>query len=153
MLWNSRNLISNLSEFKIMLYKDAPHIAGICETWLKPGITPKFHNYSLLRKDRDINRGGGLAMLIRNDIKSSQISLQMYQDGYLEVLAIKLACDFGWGNILLCYNPCKNISVDEFNFYFQQIPYPQFIFGDFNAKHKFWSPSLVDSKCFEEIII
>ena len=114
----------------------------MCETWLRPNITPVFQNYILLRKDREGNRGGGIAFLIRKDLNLSVLPLQDYKDGLMEVMAVRVAFSNGWGNFLLCYNPCKNITKEELNFYFQQIPSPQFIFGDFNAHHQMWDPKI-----------
>ena len=60
----------------------------------------------------------------------------------MEVLALKIAFESGWGNLLLCYNPKQNLTKEEFDHYFTQIPTPHFIFGDFNARHHLWNPSL-----------
>lgn len=57
-------------------------------------------------------------------------------------MAVSLAFDTGWGHFMFAYNPCKDISKEEFDFYFTQVPSPSLIFGDFNASHRYWSPSL-----------
>ena len=129
-----------------MLETSSPHIVGICETWLKSNITPNFQNYDIIRLDRVARKGGGVAFLIRKDLKFSILPLQDFAGGYLEALAIKVAFSNGWGNFLMCYNPCKNITKEEFIHYFQQIPTPQFIMGDFNAHHKYWDPGLLGSE-------
>ena len=119
-----------------------PHIVGICETWLTSKVTPLFQNYKVVRTDRVGRRGGGLAFLIRKDLKFSLLHLNRFKEGHMEVMAIRVEFWNGWGHFVNCYNPNKNISKEEFNHYFQQVPSPQFIYGDFNAHHRFWDPSL-----------
>ena len=86
--------------------------------------------------------GGGVALLIRKDLKFSKLALREFVDGNKETLAIRVAFNNIWGNILLCYNPCKTIRREEFEYYFQQIPAPQLIIGDFNAHHRIWNPHI-----------
>ena len=125
LLWNSRNMVCNLSELKILLYEKLPQAVGICETCLQPSITPKFASYTMVRKDREPGLcGRGITFLIRNDVKYCLLPLHQYQGGNLEVLGVKVAFQEGWGHFLLCYNPCKNVTKDEFSLYFQQIPSP-----------------------------
>ena len=143
LLWNAQSILNKLSEFKNFLISKTPHIVGICETWLRADITPKFENYMILRADRVGGRGGGVAFLVRKDLKFSLIPLQNFDDGFMEVLAIRVAFENCWGNFLLCYNPCKAIRKEEYVHYFQQIPSPQIILGDFNAHHRTWDPKLL----------
>ena len=131
-----------MSELKNLIITLSPHIVGISETWLKKDVIPTLQNYKIIRKDREEIRGGGLAFLIREDLKFFQLSIQNYAGGNLEVLGIKIAVNDIWANILLCYNPCKKIEKAEFDHYFQQIESPQLIMGDFNARHQFWNPSI-----------
>ena len=146
LFWNARSILTKLSQFKNLLISSSPHIAGICETWLKSNTTPKFQNYDIVRMDRVGRRCGGLAFLIRKDLKKCIMPLQEYVDGQLETLAIRVAFDNGWGYFLLCYNPCKEVTKEEFDHYFKQIPSPQFILGDFNAHHRYWDPKLIKSE-------
>ena len=97
MFWNARNLLSKLSEFKNLIFRISPHIIGVCETWLSENTSPKIQNYNIIRKDRTGNRGGGLAFIVRKDVKFSPLPLNNFQEGNLEVLALKIAFEFGWG--------------------------------------------------------
>ena len=64
--WNANNLSCRLGELKVLLYTKKPHIVCVCETWYNDNYNPKFIGYSLLRKDRQMGKGGGLLMIIRN---------------------------------------------------------------------------------------
>ena len=68
-MWNARSLLGKLSEFKKYILSLNPHIVGVSETWLNTKYDPKFQNYNVIRKDREGQRGGGLLILIRRDIK------------------------------------------------------------------------------------
>ena len=141
-MWNARSLLGKLSEFKKYILSLNPHIVGVSETWLNTKYDPKFQNYNVIRKDREGQKGGGLLILIRRDIKYTILTLSHHQQGHLEVLAVKIATKEGWGNLLFCYNPAQNLQKAEFEYYFNQIPSPKLIFGDFNARHQLWNPAL-----------
>ena len=44
--------------------------------------------------------------------------------------------------MLFCYSPSQTATKEEFDHYFRQISGPQLIFGDFNARHTYWNPSM-----------
>ena len=139
--WNCRSILSNLSLFKKFLYSSKPHIVCLCETWLKSDKEPSFINYSTIWKHRlGFQRGGGLAFLIRNDVHYSQKFINVFNiNSKLEVQAIKLQIHSKLSiDILNLYNPCENISCNEYDFYFKQLDINAIITGDFNCHHRMW---------------
>ena len=136
--WNCHSLYTKLSNFKIYLYSEKPHIACLSETWLKSSRLPNFVNYSSSFKCRETRAGGGLAILIRSDVHFSAKTLTLFPNGKLEVQAVTIQCEGSSLDILNIYNPNHNISITEFNFYFDQLSYNKLIVGDFNAHHSLW---------------
>lgn len=140
--WNCHSLYPKLSEFKIRLYATRPHVAVLCETWMKATREPTFINYTTVFKHRPDRIGGGLAFLIRNDLSFDDINLIPYADGNLEVQAIQLFGSKHNLDILSVYNPNKVITVEEFDHYVEQLGSHRIMLGDFNAHHFLW-----DSRC------
>lgn len=142
LLWNARSLVRKTQDFKITLKDLHPTIVGVCETWLRPSLDIRFRGYTVSRTDRPGRVGGGLLIAVRNTLPFTPLPLTTYAGGHLEVKAIKVALNTGWAGLMIMYNPCKDISEEEFKHYFHQLPIPSLIMGDFNARHALWDPSL-----------
>ena len=56
----------------------------------------------------------------------------------MESLSIKYNFQNKWSTLILLYNPCKPISENEFEFYFDQVDETGLICGDLNAHHQSW---------------
>ena len=141
-LWNARSLLRKSHEFKIYITDLLPLLACVCETWLLPTLTLSFPGYSVYRLDRFPGPGGGLLLLVHASLLNVPLSLTPYPGGVLEFLAIRVALPMGWCSILLCYNPCRDISTPEFSHLFAQLPPPALVLGDLNARHPLWDPHL-----------
>ena len=48
----------------------------------------------------------------------------------------------GWITVAVCYNPKQNTTQNEFEHYFEQLPKPRVIAGDFNARYTAWEPEI-----------
>ena len=142
--WNCHSLYSKLGHFKIRVYSERPHVICLCETWLKDSRLPQFINYTVYYECRKDKAGGGLAILVRNDVNASVLKLQNFPSGKLEVQAVTV---YGVRNekidILNAYNPNENISENEIDFYFKQLSKNKIIIGDFNAHHEMWDSNNV----------
>lgn len=136
--WNCRSLYSKLSYFKIRLYAEKPHIACLTETWIKENRLPTFINYTCYFKCRQDRPGGGIAILIRNDLNASQVTLNEFQHGKLEIQAVTIYGNGNKLNIMNIYNPNEIISFAEYDHYFGQLDEMKIIVGDFNAHHNLW---------------
>ena len=117
----------------------APLSLCVCETWLKADRMPVFVNYTLYVKNRFNGNGGGIAILARNDICVSELQLDPYTEGLLEIQAVTIHLQKQKINIFNIYNPSKVITSEEFKHYFEQASPSKIIVGDFNAHHSLWS--------------
>lgn len=138
-LWNARSILNKKTELNYLTYKENPGILAINETWLKEKDTLNINNYTVIRKDRNNQIGGGLAVCIKKDIQHKKINLNDRYKDKIEVLGIKTSYKRNWLNILLIYNPCNVIEAEELEYYSDQIRHPKLIIGDFNAHHPLWN--------------
>lgn len=136
--WNCRSLYTKLSHFKIKLYAEKPQVACLCETWLKENRLPTFINYKSFFVCRNERSGGGLCILVQNDLSVSELKLVMFHQGYLEVQAVTIHGNGNKLDIMNVYNPSKTVSISEFEHYFEQLDGNRVIVGDFNAHHHLW---------------
>ena len=140
LLWNARGLQTNLLEFQNFIDKKKPQIICVTETFLKPGTQFKMKGYVVYRSDRAQGRGGGLAIFIKNNLPSVENTVPHFPGGYMEALSVRCKLDKGWINIYNFYNPCQNVSTNEFDYYFEQASANSLYCGDFNGHHSMWSP-------------
>ena len=119
--WNAHSLYNKLEDFKVKLYKYAPHLACICETWLKSNREPNFSNYDKYLCNRTTHNGGGIAILVRKDLINSPMNLNHYHNGMLEIQAITIKSFNKSLQIINLYNPNRDVSSEEFNHYFSQL--------------------------------
>ena len=75
--FNARSIVNKYSELELMLTSENPDLVGITETWLTGEIQDtelNFSGYGLFRNDRNNDtktRGGGVALLIKNELLPS----------------------------------------------------------------------------------
>ena len=119
--WNARSIYNKLSEFKDKLIEDKPHIVCLNETWLKPDREPSFQNYTAFYDHRTDGNGGGLAFLVRNDLHCLKKTLLPFANGFLEVQAMTVYSGNRSFDFLKLYNPNKNVSVEEFLYFFRKL--------------------------------
>lgn len=62
----------------------------------------------------------------------------MYGNGGLELQGIEIMHEGKIIDIINCYNPNKNITVEEFQFYHMQLSRCFIMVGDFNAHNPIW---------------
>ena len=139
MQFNCQDIRNSSSELKNYLYSFYPICACLSETFLKPKNKFKIPGYKVLRGDRLSAQRGGLAILIKNKTPFMETELAPFPDGFLEVQGVKISINNRWVHVLNVYNPCKNITIEEFEHYFDQLSADQLILGDFNGHHPDWS--------------
>jgi ribonuclease HI len=135
--WNSRSLNNKLFEFKRYIYSRKPQVVCLQETWLSEPYLPSFINYKTYFRNR-VGRGGGLAILVRNDLISDKIDLQDYVGGRLECQGVKIKTSNTDLTIVNMYNPNQPIAENEFRHYLNQVGNKFVLTGDFNAHHNLW---------------
>ena len=126
---NCRGLSTKLGEFKLMTYIQKPEMVFLQETWLSK-FEPKVIDYLPIWK----HRAGGLGIMVRRGIQHQEIKLTPYANGFLEYQAIKVYLDKANTLVLLnIYNQGRNISIEEFRHYINQLGKKFLLIGDFNA--------------------
>jgi hypothetical protein len=81
---------------------------------------------------------GGLGISIREDVKFEPKQIIPFPAGHLEGQAIDIFTKSSSISILNAYNPCKNISVQELQYYTNQLGDSFIIIGDFNGHSPLW---------------
>ena len=66
---NIRSCRNKEVEISLFLRENDIDIITLKETWLKNNFKFDIPNYNITRKDRASRQGGGVAILVRNDIK------------------------------------------------------------------------------------
>ena len=135
--WNCFKLTdSRLIEFEMFLKIFDPDIISIQEIKLNTNLANfkvRFNNYSthLYTRDRGSDRGGGIAVLIKNQIAHSQITIP---ETNLEMIGLNLFISENTIKFFSYYNPPgKKISREFFEKYFDKKQ--NFILvGDLNSK-------------------
>ena len=136
--WNCNGLYPKLTRFKNYLYDKKPHIVCLCETILKENREPNFTNYNTFFKHRVEGTKGGQAILVRRDVIGYSKQINYLDRGQLEIQAVTIVLDRDKVDILNIYNPNKNITVNEFEYYINQLENKIILIGDLNAHHPMW---------------
>ena len=135
---NCHGLFGKLTEIKLYLYREKPDVVCLCETWLRVH-EPSFVGYHAMWSHRENAARGGMAILVRRDIQHEQFELPQFSRGAnLEFQSVKISTALGWIAIGNFYNPGKNVSHEEINFYLSRLGEKFVAVGDFNAHSPLW---------------
>ncbi|KAI5728791.1 hypothetical protein M8J77_021191 [Diaphorina citri] len=139
---NAQSLSAHMHEIRTLIDNADLHAILISESWLKPSISDSLVNisgYTLVRHDRLVRRGGGVAMHIRNDlthkvlVRSTAASSQ--DDKIIEFMAVELVVRSIKILLTVVYKPPKANQLDElYDLIVSVIPQYEHIIlmGDFN---------------------
>jgi ribonuclease HI len=138
--WNANGLRSK-AEFQQYLYENNIDIACIQDTNFKPNFDYKINCYTTLRKDRQANNKGGVAILIKTTIPF----ILDTNSSTLEVIAATVQIDGKPLNIVNFYLPPGHaIDPVDLEYYFNK---PNVVVvGDFNAHHTMWTGKVDDPR-------
>ena len=130
---NCNSLNNKISELKNVIYERQPDVVCLCETWLSDRFVPKFNNYIAEWKHRGA-AGGGLGILMHRSVQFRTLDIPSYTGGVLEAQVVRIYLrNSDPLHILNIYNPNKNITVDELDYYLNRLGNKFLIIGDFNA--------------------
>ena len=87
---NIRNCRDKEAQIYLFLKENDIDILTLNETWLKNNFKLEFPNYTITRKDRRSRQGGGVAILVRNDIKFDIIDTCSNRITDIEGITIRL---------------------------------------------------------------
>nr|CAH7762042.1 unnamed protein product [Callosobruchus chinensis] len=88
---NIQSIVPKLCDLRFYLENEKLDILGISETWLTDMVTSDvlyIEGYSLIRKDREVGRGGGVLIYIKDSLKYQAIDVS----GNIEQLFVKINC-------------------------------------------------------------
>lgn len=137
--FNCNGVFPRLSELRLYMYHKKPDIVCLCETRVAPAMSePHFAGYQSVWRHRPNRGGGGLCILVRNDIPFSVSDLIPFQNGQLEFQSVRLSSFFGSLDILNLYNPCANVSYEELSHLSSQLCPANVVVGDLNAHSPLW---------------
>lgn len=129
---NCRSLSNKLGEIKALIYQTKPHVFCFNETWLNR-FEPKFRNYVPYWEHRG-GPGGGLGIIVSNEVAHRTFVLNPFPNGYLETQAIEvILSDSQILKILNVYNPNQPVTTEEYEHYIAQLGDKYLIVGDYNA--------------------
>ena len=124
-------------QLESLISKYIPDIISLNETFLKPKNNFSIEGYNIFRTDRTNTKGGGSALCIKNNIKGSEIlmNIDILNDNVtgflLESVDKKIA-------IFSIYSPPKS-KLNPKLFEYIKSNFDHFIIlGDLNAKNKSW---------------
>ena len=105
-LFNACSIINKLPELELLLHVNMPALVGICETHAYSEIPDELicpNGYNIFRKDRN-KFGGGVALLIRNDIIVTEITTSdTYKD--IEFCCVDITLNRDKFRVILYYRP------------------------------------------------
>ncbi|EFN75333.1 hypothetical protein EAI_12576, partial [Harpegnathos saltator] len=92
----------------------------LSETWLQEEIRFSIRHFNIVRKDRLLRKGGGVAICLKKGIKFSEMEDLFDCDGKLEVVGIRLYLGEEEFYLISCYRPPGSgmISVNSWSRFF-----------------------------------
>lgn len=127
---------SSVGELKTITTINNPEIIALQETHLHQHHTFNPKNYTTYRHDflGGNNACGGVAILVKNTVASHRIPLLT---GNLQAIAISVSTpNLCFKNLVMCniyIPPHQNITAEETDQIFNQLPSTHVVLGDFNA--------------------
>lgn len=141
MTWNCCTIKDKLLELKEHIYQNDIDVIGLNETRLNPDHKLKIRGYKVYRNDRN-SCGGGVAILIKNKIKHSQLHTPTLDT--LEAISIQIETTVGNITTTAVYNPPnKLITENDLNAIFKNHN-KTIVFGDLNAKSIIWNCPIIN---------
>lgn len=136
MTWNANSIKQRCKELYKVILEYNLDVVGISETRIDKNTTIKVKGFTSYKYDRD-TPGGGVALLINENIKQTQINVPKLET--IEAVAAQIEYNNGKLTIIAIYIPPKNkISHLELRKLFD-IDHKIIVCGDFNSKNKNWN--------------
>ena len=138
--WNANSVVSHWAEFREYIVNKKPLVAAIQETHFLDTDSTKYNfnlfGYSLYCNNvNDSPRRGGSALYVSNNLLHHQVNF----DSNLNYVATTIKIAQRDVNVISLYlSPSINVTYQQLDRLFGQIPSPKLIIGDFNAHHTAW---------------
>lgn len=141
-LWNAQSIKNKITEFTDYLNTNQIDLALVTETWLKPNISLSIPNYKIVRLDRINTRGGGVAIIINENIKYTEVAVSNLK--VIESVGVNILSESDSLTCFVCYFPGGKCCVSKNKSFVEDlkklIRYDKncILGGDFNARHSSW---------------
>ena len=132
---NIRSCRSKKLEIELFIRDNNLDILLLNETWLKKNDKFDISGFITLRKDRPDRPGGGVAIIIRRDIKFEFVDISIPTNNDNEHLTIKIKDKKSSLSITSIYIPPRHVVNQELIKTISKCADQAIIAGDFNAKH------------------
>ena len=135
--WNCRGLKANSDEIRLLASELKTSIFCLQETLLKPSdnfTVRNFHIYTTYGTNVHDRASGGSTILVRHGIIHSQIKL----NSTLQATAVRLTLHKTITICSLYLPPNAQITIQDLNNLYKQLPSPSIILGDFNGHSPLW---------------
>lgn len=147
LFWNARGVKNKKEELsKIITNCD---ILICVESWLSDSVENfNFAGFKTFRRDRQYAQGGGILMLIRNNLAYHEIINLKSPDPSIEIAGIKITNVKSPIEIVIVYRaPGFTLAQDHWDEILQNINTKKhaILMGDFNAHHVTWNCSKTDT--------
>ena len=144
MFMNARSILNKLEDLKALVYEHSPDVIGITESWAHTEIMDAvlyLPGYTMIRKDRCNQRGGGLLLYIEERIIFERLPETEYE---VESIWIQLKQKSGNTKLAIFYRPpdARRETTEKIS---QEIDQNTsncnkcVIIGDFNMPHVNWN--------------
>src|SRR5664279_3728546 len=137
--WNSNGLRNKTYELKSLLLRDNYDVICIQETHLTEKVNYELNGYSIIRRDRELRKKGGLLIAVKEGLTYQTKDTT----GVIEYQHIELQSKEGNIHILNVYiKPLEVHVTSHLTHLFNQTR--AIVLGDFNAKHHLWMSKTED---------
>ena len=134
---NINGISNKRTELIHYLNEHNPQFMTVNESKIRKQHKIKIPNYHIIRKDRENARclGGGVAILVREDIKFDQIDTSQFNEDFIAISFISEKRKIALATI---YNP-PNIepNIDNFKHILNRFQHSIFM-GDYNSEHEYF---------------
>jgi endonuclease/exonuclease/phosphatase family metal-dependent hydrolase len=136
--WNANGIQGKIREFTEFLDSHTIDLALVSETHLNPTKSLKVRNFNVIRQDRPLRRGGGVAILVRHGITHIPIPTSV---GSTKTVAIEIPIHNLSLQVVAAYKPpLVAWDFEELAPIFNRNT-PTILGGDLNSKNIAWGSS------------
>lgn len=142
--WNCRSIVPKEDVFQHLVHSNQCDVFALCETWLELNSDFFFHDFNIVRQDREDSYGGVL-LGVRECHSFFRIDLPSLTG--IEIVAIEAQINGKSLCIASVYiPPGARVSRHQLNNILELLPEPRLVLGDFNSHGTGWGESYDDNR-------
>ena len=93
LLTNANRLLNKIDDLSLLVQSHAPDLIAITETWLDAGVPDagvSLQHYSIVRRDRKLQQGGGVALYVNNNLSFHAFDMIVDNVSEFEILWVSI---------------------------------------------------------------